>query len=180
MTRRPLALHPGLLVAVFLCLRPLHSSAQSTVNTIQLSAGLSMEAEYQAMAPSRNWATPIQVAVRQWSDADAARSDGLLNANGDGWLRRAAGREVASMSLSGTLSDSALLRVQQTGRQKRSWIGRHPVLFGALVGFGAGYVIGYLPGDDGVFYDFTAEFNGLVLGGVGAGVGALVGVVATK
>jgi hypothetical protein len=51
------------------------------------------------------------------------------------------------------------------------------VLFGALVGFGGGFLIGYLPGDDGVFYDFTAEFNGLVLGGVGAGTGAAVGAV---
>ena len=84
------------------------------------------------------------------------------------------------MNLSGPFSDSALLRVQQPEQQQRSWIGRHPLLFGTLVGFGAGFLIGYLPGDDGVFYDFTADFNGLVLGGVGAGVGALVGAVATK
>jgi hypothetical protein len=47
-------------------------------------------------------------------------------------------------------------------------------VFGALVGFGSGFLIGYLPGDDGVFDDFDAEFNGLVLGGVGALAGAVV------
>jgi hypothetical protein len=55
---------------------------------------------------------------------------------------------------------------------RRNWFRRHPVLTGALVGAGTGFLIGYLPGDDGVFYDFTAEFNGTVLAGVGAGAGA--------
>jgi hypothetical protein len=59
----------------------------------------------------------------------------------------------------------------------RSWIAAHPVLFGAAVGFGTGFLIGYLPGDDGVFDDFTAGFNGWVMGGIGAGTGALIGVV---
>ena len=73
--------------------------------------------------------------------------------------------------------DSALRARQHPGTQKRSWIARHPVLFGALVGFGGGFLIGYLPGDDGVFDDFTAGFNGWVLGGVGAGTGAAVGAI---
>jgi hypothetical protein len=68
-------------------------------------------------------------------------------------------------------------RVQAPAAGK-NWIKRHPVLTGALVGFGAGFLIGYLPGDDGVFYDFTAEFNGMVLGGIGAGAGAVVGALA--
>ena len=66
---------------------------------------------------------------------------------------------------------------QQPAPQKRSWIGRHPALFGALVGFGSGFLIGYLPGDDGVFDDFTAGFNGLVVGGVGAATGGAVGAI---
>jgi hypothetical protein len=49
------------------------------------------------------------------------------------------------------------------------------VAFGALIGLAAGFTIGYAAGDDGIFYDFTAGFNGLVLGGVGAGVGAIIG-----
>ncbi len=43
------------------------------------------------------------------------------------------------------------------------------------MGFAGGFVIGYAAGDDGVFYDFTAAFNGVLLGGIGAGAGAAVG-----
>jgi len=71
--------------------------------------------------------------------------------------------------------------LQQPRQQQRlGWIGRHPVLFGTLVGFGGGFLIGYSRGDDGVFDDFTAEFNGLVLGGVGAGVGAMSGAILAR
>jgi hypothetical protein len=66
---------------------------------------------------------------------------------------------------------------QQPAPQKRSWIQRHPAIFGALVGFGGGFLIGYLPGDDGVFDDFTAGFNGWVMGGVGAATGGAVGAI---
>ena len=65
-------------------------------------------------------------------------------------------------------------RTRQPG-SGRSWIGRHPAWFGSIVGFVTGFFIGYLPGDDGVFYDFDASFNGLVIGGLGAGIGAVVG-----
>ena len=95
-----------------------------------------------------------------------------------GWLERAVGREVSRLAPSTAFADSTLRARRQPEPQKRSWIGRHPVLFGALVGFGGGFLIGYLPGDDGVLDDFTAGFNGLVLGGVGAGTGAAVGAVA--
>jgi hypothetical protein len=67
---------------------------------------------------------------------------------------------------------------QQSGVRKRSWVARHPALFGTLVGFGTGFLIGYAAGDDGVFYDYTAGVNGLVLGGIGAGAGAAAGAVA--
>ncbi len=62
-------------------------------------------------------------------------------------------------------------------------LGKHPVLFGTLIGFGSGFLVGYIAGDDGVFYDFTAGANGVMLGGIGAGIGAGVGAivgVATK
>jgi hypothetical protein len=97
-----------------------------------------------------------------------------------GWLEQATRRSVLSPKLPSTVWSNPAVLVQQAGPQEGNWIGRHAVLFGALVGFGGGYLLGYLPGDDAVFYDFTAEFNGLVLGGVGAGVGALVGAVATN
>ena len=83
----------------------------------------------------------------------------------------------ARLAPSKTSADLAWRVRQQSGDRKRSWIGRHPVLFGAIVGFGAGFLIGYLPGDDGVFDDFSAGFNGLVLGGVGGGGGAGIGAI---
>ncbi len=66
------------------------------------------------------------------------------------------------------------LRQQQP--RERSWPGRHPVLFGALVGLGVGLVVeaAVIPGESG------GEPHSAYLpmfGGVGAGVGALVGLV---
>ena len=95
------------------------------------------------------------------------------------WVQAAVARESERMTL--TFSHrSPSLRALQQPRPEPGWIGRHPVLFGTLIGFGSGFLIGYLPGDDGVFDDFTAEFNGLVLGGVGAGVGAVSGAILAR
>lgn len=97
----------------------------------------------------------------------------------DGPLRAAAARETARLALSGSSVERTRAGVErQAGERRRSWIGRHPVLFGALVGFTSGFLTGYLAGDDGIFDDFTAQFNGMVLGGVGAGVGAGLGAIA--
>jgi hypothetical protein len=92
-------------------------------------------------------------------------------------IQGAVAREATRLALSMPSSGSTSLRAQQQAKQRRSVVGRHPVLFGTLVGFGSGFLIGYLPGDDGVFDDFTGGFNGLVLGGVGAGIGAGVGAI---
>ena len=43
-----------------------------------------------------------------------------------------------------------------------------------MVGFGSRFLIGYLPGDDAVFDDYVAGFNGAVVGGIGAGAGASI------
>lgn len=91
-----------------------------------------------------------------------------------GWVNRAVDREVPRLPVSTLTLSSAR---QQSQPQKRNWIQRHPALFGALVGFGGGFFLGYLPGDDAVFDDFDASFNGLVIGGVGALAGAIVGEV---
>jgi hypothetical protein len=64
--------------------------------------------------------------------------------------------------------------VRQGQPQRRRWVQRHPIWTAALVGFGSGFLIGYLPGDDAVFDDFTAGFNGTVVGGIGAGGAASV------
>jgi hypothetical protein len=60
-------------------------------------------------------------------------------------------------------------------KSKRNWIQRHPACFGSALGFVAGFLIGFLPGDDAIFYDFDAAFNGALLGGTGAGAGAVIG-----
>jgi hypothetical protein len=62
-------------------------------------------------------------------------------------------------------------------KPKKFWTGTK---IGAITGFVAGFVIGYAAGDDGIFYDMTAGFNGIVLGGAGAGAGALAGAIVKK
>jgi hypothetical protein len=62
--------------------------------------------------------------------------------------------------------------------RRRNWFQRHPVGTAALAGFLSGFAIGWAAGDDGVFDDFTGEFNGVLLGGIGAGSAAsVVGIV---
>ena len=58
--------------------------------------------------------------------------------------------------------------------RRRSWCGRHPVWTAAIAGAASGFLVGYLPGDDAVFDDFTAGFNGTVVGAIGAGGAASV------
>lgn len=55
---------------------------------------------------------------------------------------------------------------------KRFWTATK---FGAIAGFAAGLAAGLAAGDDGVFEDATAGGNGLILGAIGAGAGALIG-----
>ena len=91
-----------------------------------------------------------------------------------GWLRQALADEAAR--LAGACAP--LLKAQRAAAPRRSWIGRHPILAGAALGFGGGFLVGYVGGDDGVFYDFTSGFNGVLVGAIGAGAGAAVGAVA--
>lgn len=61
------------------------------------------------------------------------------------------------------------------GSQQRGWVGRHPVLFGALVGVGPGVVFGeYELGRKG---DMAHGPDMLIGAGIGAGTGSLVGLV---
>jgi len=64
----------------------------------------------------------------------------------------------------------------------RSWIGRHPVLFGTIVGLGVGFAVGYATGDPNArdcpgCDNLTPEAKGVLWGGIGAGAGALSGLV---
>jgi len=68
------------------------------------------------------------------------------------------------------------LALRQQQPRQRIWPGRHPVLFGALAGLGAGLVIeaAVIPGASG------GEPHSAYLplfGGVGAGIGSVVGLV---
>ena len=153
MARRMLAVRTALFIALVLLWQPLRLSAQ--IRVVEPEGGL----------------------IFRSSEAPNGVTLGQLTTLPNGWRERTAAPGVHRLRLSAASAGSTSLILQQPQR-KRSWIGRHPVLFGTLVGFGGGFLVGYLPGDDGVFYDFTAEFNGLVLGGVGAGAGALVGAVA--
>jgi hypothetical protein len=103
-----------------------------------------------------------------------------LRASLPGWLHGTAARETGRFNVASEAERFTVAVAQPSRGEHRNWIQRHPVLFGAAVGFGGGYLIGYSTGDDGLFDDFTAEFSGLVLGGIGAGAGALFGAVAGR
>lgn len=91
-----------------------------------------------------------------------------------GWFATARSQATENLSASSPWAKAASSMAQAQPGQQRSWIGRHPVLFGTLVGFGGGFLVGMAAGGD----DFAnAEVYGLIVGGVGAGVGALVGAV---
>jgi len=101
-----------------------------------------------------------------------------------GALQRAIAPEVGPLTIStfSNLRSAAFVQEQQSqpkpAARQRGWIGRHPALFGMAVGFGAGFLIGYLPADyDGPFHDEPRGWNGLYAGGIGAGTGLLVGAI---
>jgi hypothetical protein len=68
------------------------------------------------------------------------------------------------------------LAVNQQQARERSWPGRHPVLFGTLVGLGVGLAVeaAVIPGASG------GEPHSVYIpmfGGLGAGIGSLVGLI---
>lgn len=95
-------------------------------------------------------------------------------------LARAVAAEVKRLEKPQVRARRSTTALRQPAAGEPGWIKRHSVLFGTLVGFGAGFLAGYLPGDDAVFDDFSAGFNGLVLGGAGAAGGALIGWAASR
>jgi hypothetical protein len=88
--------------------------------------------------------------------------------------------EAERLARASTMAQGSTAPAGERSAHKGNWIQRHPVLFGTAAGFGAGFLIGYLPGDDAVFEDFTASSNGVVIGGIGAGAGALVGATISR
>lgn len=92
-------------------------------------------------------------------------------------------REVSLVEYVNRDSRAAVMNVgvenAQQG-QKRGWIARHPVLFSAIVGFGIGFPVGYATGNSAARGDpssdyLTPEEKGLLVGGIGAGLAALIG-----
>lgn len=63
--------------------------------------------------------------------------------------------------------------------ETRSWIKKHPVIGGMLIGLGTGFTIGVIGGES-ILSDTNRFGNGIYMGGIGAGVGALVGKVASE
>jgi hypothetical protein len=70
------------------------------------------------------------------------------------------------------------LRQKDTNADERheSWRKRHPVLTGTIIGFGVGFSIGIASGSGS---DYSAGTKGIVVGLMGAGVGALIASIAS-
>ena len=152
----------------------------NVISIVGLSFGLGLAIPVEAQTDGRD----------AWSDAVSAASHNVVAGESDiprvGKVLFNVGtvltREPASVLAGGieraAHREASRFRLRQVSTQpRRSWAARHPVLLGALIGFGSGFLIGYTGGDDGVFDDFTAGFNGWVMGGIGAGAGATVGAV---
>jgi hypothetical protein len=90
-----------------------------------------------------------------------------------GPLLVAALREVRRESINASMSRQAAPPPQQKG-----WIGRHPVLFGALVGAGVGAVLS--TSIEGCWESDICPIELALGAGAGAGAGALVGWVLSR
>jgi hypothetical protein len=124
-------------------------------------------------------------------DAGSRREDSIRDATRDtttllqrAALRESLGSQVTRLALEigEAAGGSAKVSNQQPVTQNRSWVQRHPTLFGALVGAGLG-AVSSLPrwnelycasgGDEECLFHGA---SGVAFGaGVGAGIGALVG-----
>jgi hypothetical protein len=90
-------------------------------------------------------------------------------------FRRAIALEATRAAVPIPRPGSNILLMLQRDRQSRTGVRRHPVLIGTLVGFGAGVGVGVAVGQNGGIADWSTGFSGLVLGSIGAGVGAIIG-----
>ena len=85
---------------------------------------------------------------------------------------------IPRLNLTLPAGDLASAVTRQPAPRGRSWIARHSVAFGALIGFGTGFTVGYL-GSRGDDVDPGEEkLVGLFFGAIGAGIGAVVGAAA--
>jgi hypothetical protein len=191
-TRRVLASRTVLLLVPLIVCWSLDLSAQSSVTVVEPHRALSPESEPPVeprdwlVAPGRlesdavrqDGTRPFALVVIRSSEITTGRIAGP-RATLAGGGERMADPEVPPLILSAAVADSAFLAVQQPGPRKRSWIGRHPVLFGSIVGFSGGDALGYLVvKHDGFGYGVDAVEMGFLFGLTGGAVGALVGALA--
>jgi len=96
-------------------------------------------------------------------------------ASPSGVLTASAAREVSRLVRS-TAPEPRTAQPTQPQSKNKGWIARHPKLFGALVGFGVGCVAGAsrVGGSEDNFFNTLDELACPVVGGIGAGAGALV------
>jgi hypothetical protein len=91
-------------------------------------------------------------------------------------LSAAASREVSRLVRS-LPRETPRSKPSATQPKEKGWIARHPRLFGALAGFGAGCAVGasQVGGSQDNFFNALDEAACPVVGGIGAAAGALVG-----
>ena len=113
-------------------------------------------------------AAPLTACSDDRSAAGAAPDDSISRA-----IKQEAARQTR-LNTSKRFSQA-----QQPQSRERSWAGKHPVLFGALLGAGVGGLGGATLGSDCGREESFCSRKGLVQIGAaaGAGVGALVGLV---
>ncbi len=165
-----------LLVVVPLVQFPMHLSAENGLASADKGSALiqGREGSQSGIAHEVDTQTPALALDRAREDSIAGTSLPLAPTT-VGWLSAS---EVARQRAPRVFAKPVFQPPQQQGAErKRGWIARHPALFGALVGFGGGFLIGYASGEDGIIYDYSALGNGVILGGVGAGAGAAVGAI---
>lgn len=90
-----------------------------------------------------------------------------------------AAREISRLTRSLGSEPRRPQPIQQQPKRK-GWIARHPKLFGALIGFGAGCAAGAsrVGGSEDTFVNALDEFACPAIGGIGAAAGAIVGSMA--
>jgi hypothetical protein len=105
----------------------------------------------------------------------ASAADPAILAPPSGVLTASAAREVSRLVRS-TAPEPRTAQPIQPQPTRKGWIARHPKLFGALVGFGVGCTAGAsrVGGSDDNFFNTLDELACPVVGGIGAGAGALV------
>ena len=119
----------------------------------------------------------VQGSVVSAQDIIEKRSAVVHAAPQDGPLRRAS-LSKDSYAMLRAAARPTVRPIQEGCRDSRSWMERHPVLTGALLGFGVGVLLTYAVShddDDELLTVISPGAAATFWGGVSAGVGALAG-----